>query len=75
MLSFLPATVVERLQYRLLGIEVKFICNTGRDENGAFQFYYLRFVRVTDVVADDVLRERYDTDMVSRIGGWFVIVA
>lgn len=74
MLSFLPATAIERLQYRLDWIEVKFICNTGRDERGALQFYALRFVPTTHVANADVLRECYDTDLVFRIACWFVVL-
>lgn len=74
MISFLPAHLAERLQYRLMWIEYGFAANTGRDEHGVRQFYRLRFVHRTHAAFDTDLLHRYDAALIIMIGDWRIVL-
>lgn len=75
MISWLPAEMVERLQYELLRLEIKWLLNTGFDEHGAFQFFRLRVVFVKGPAGESTFRRRYGDCSIYRIGSWcFVLV-
>lgn len=73
MISFLPASLVDRLQYRLMWIEVSFAINTGRDDHGVSQFYRLRFIRSIDLKKRYELFRQYPPAVVIEIASWTVL--
>lgn len=72
--SLLPASFIDWLQYRLLWIEIKFAINTGHDEHGAIQFYWLRIVSDDELVEVSTLYRRYGDCSIHRIGGWYFVL-
>lgn len=75
MISFLPASLVARLQYRLMWIEVRYAINTGRDDHGVRQFYRLRFVHRTDAIFYTDLLKLYDAVLILAMGDWRIVLA
>ena len=75
MISFLPASLVDRLQYRLMWIEVSFAVNTGRDDHGVRQFYRLRFVHRTDTIFYTDLLKRYNANLILATSDWRIVLA
>jgi len=75
MISFLPASLVARLQYRLDWVEVSFAVNTGLDDHGVRQFYRLRFIHRTDAIFYTDHLKRYDATFILSIGDWRVVLA
>ena len=74
MISFLPASLVARLQYRLMWIEVSFAINTGRDEHKVRQFYRLRFVHRIDAIFYADLLKLYDANFILAVGDWRIVL-
>lgn len=74
LLSLLPESFINWLQYRLLWIEIRFADSTGRDEHGALRFYWLRIVRDDGHVEMSTLYRRYADCSIYRIGGWYFVL-
>lgn len=75
MISFLPASLVARLQYRLMWIEVSFAVNTGLDDHKVRQFYRLRFVHRTDAIFYTDLLKLYDANLILAMDDWRIVLA
>ena len=73
MISFLPASLIARLQYRLDWIEVSFAVNTGLDDHKVRQFYRLRFIRSVDLQRRYELFRQYPPAVVIEIASWTVL--
>ncbi len=75
MISWLPAKMVERLQYELLRLEIKWFLSFGFDSYGAFQLFRLRVVFDKGPAGESTFRRRYGDCSIYRIGSWcFVLV-
>lgn len=74
MISFLPASLVARLQYRLMWIEVSFAVNTGMDDHKVRQFYRLRFIHRTDAIFYNDLLKLYDAAFILAVADWRIVL-
>ena len=75
MISYLPASLIARMQYRLDWIEVRFVINTGLDDHKVRQFYRLRFVHRADAIFYTDLLKLYDANLILAVGDWRIVLA
>jgi hypothetical protein len=66
-------TILERLQYRLLWIEMWFGTNIGKDHLG-YQFFWFRFTPEKMVRNEFQLVDECRTHLVWKIGTWFFTI-